>query len=316
MKQETENKGKLNRFRTGQLCFIWGWIIVPIVSWLVFFLYANMSSFVQAFQDRVTGAWTLQNFKDFWSAITGKGGSGGPLNIAALNTLKFFLLGLFVNTPIQVAVAYFLWKKISGYKFFRFVFYFPVIISNVAMTGVFKEFIATSGPLGEICKWVGISLPGSGLLGTSETVVGTVMAYAIWDSIGLHMLLVCGAMNRIPMEVLESGRLDGVGGGRELVSLILPMIWPTLSTLIVLQFTSLLNSSGQIMLLVGNNEAFTLGAVTINHWIFNKVYSGGSHMQGQYALVSAAGLCLTVITLPLILFVKWLVLEKIPAVEY
>lgn len=311
-----EEKKNLGQLRRGQLCFIWGWIIIPIISWLVFFLYVNLSSFVQAFQDRFTGAFTLEHFENFFKSISGKGGVAGRLDIAVENTMKFFFLGLFVNTPIQILVAYFLWKKIAGYKVFRFIFYFPVIISNVAMTGVFKEFIAVRGPLGEICKFLGLTLPGSGLLGTSETVIQTVMVYSIWDSIGLHMLLVCGAMSRIPIEVLESGRLDGVTGGREFFSLILPMIWPTLSTLIVLQCTSILSSSGQILLLVGNNEAFTLNAITINHWIFNKVYAGGSHMQGQYALVSATGLCLTAVSLPVIMFIKWLLLEKIPTVEY
>ncbi len=312
-----KSKVGLGGFRKGQLRFIWLWLVIPILSWLVFFLYVNMSSFVQAFQDRFTGAFTFDNFKIFWNSLIGRELSpAGNVSIAVKNTAKFFLLGLFVGLPLQLLVAYFLFKKVAGYKIFRIIFYFPVIISSVAMTGVFKEFIATTGPLGTICKWFGISLPQSGLLGTSDTVVQTVMFYSVWTAMGLHMLLLCGAMARIPLEVLESGRLDGVGAAREFFSLILPLIWPTLSTIIVLQFTGILNSSGEIMLLVGDNQSFTLGAHTLAHWIFSMVYSGGNHMQGQYSLVSAGGLTLTLITLPVILFVRWLLLEKIPSVEY
>ncbi len=314
---KTKKDGSMGSFRRGQLRFIWGWIIIPIISWLVFFLYVNMSSFIQAFQDRVTGEWTFQNFVNFWRSLSGENFSGGGrIDIALGNTMKFFFLGLVVNSPIQLFVAYFLFKKILGYKFYRFVFYFPVIISNVAMTGVFKEFIETAGPLGQICESLGIALPAGGLLNSSETVVGTVMVYSVWDSIGLHMLLYCGAMARIPLEVLESGRLDGVGGWRELINLILPLIWPTMSTLLMLQITGILGASGQILLLVGENDAFTLRAQTLSHWIFSQVYKGGNHMQGQYSLVSATGLSLTLVMLPFVMFVRWLFLEKIPTVEY
>ena len=40
-------------------------------------------------------------------------------------------------------------------------------------------------------------------------------------------------MERIPQEVIEAAKLDGVGVGRELFGIILPMIWPTISTLLI-----------------------------------------------------------------------------------
>ena len=85
-----EEKKNLGQLRRGQLCFIWGWIIIPIISWLVFFLYVNLSSFVQAFQNRFTGDFTLENFENFFKSISGKGGVAGRLDIAVENTMKFF----------------------------------------------------------------------------------------------------------------------------------------------------------------------------------------------------------------------------------
>ena len=84
----------------------------------------------------------------------------------------------------------------------------------------------------------------------------------------------------------------------------------------MLQITGILGASGQILLLVGENDAFTLRAQTLSHWIFSQVYKGGNHMQGQYSLVSATGLSLTLVMLPFVMFVRWLFLEKIPTVEY
>ena len=43
--------------------------------------------------------------------------------------------------------------------------------------------------------------------------------------------------------------------------------------------------------------------------------SGAAGGAGSYNLVSAAGLCFTLVGVPIILFVRWL-MEKVPAVEY
>ena len=308
-------KKRMTSQRKKQLMFIWGWLALPIRSWLIFFLYVNISSVLQAFQD-VTGKWSLDNFKFFWNSVTGTNGDSGTLKIALKNTLFFFTIDFFVKFPFQLMVAYFLYKKIFGYKIYRYIFYFPVIISNVAMTGVFKEIISPLGVLGELCREWGIALPKEGLLSNSETVVQTVAVYGIWDSLGAMMLILCGAMVRIPTETLESGRLDGVGAFREFFQLILPMIWSTLSTMMLLKLTGILTASGEIMLLVGDTASFSLKAHTLSHWIFSKVYASGNHMGGQYGQVSAAGLSFTLIVAPFILFVKWLFTEKIPKVEF
>lgn len=304
-------KKPTNSFKKKQLLFVWSAIAIPIISWLVFFLYLNLSSFVQAFQDQF-GEWSFYNFERFFKSISNTDATDNYLFISVKNTLKFFLLNVLYGLPVQVLVSYFLFKKIAGYKFFRIIFYFPVIISATVMTGVFKEFIDPKGPLGAIFEFFGAE-PISGLLVDADKAINTVMVYTALTSIGLYMLLICGAMSRIPLEVLESGRLDGVGSGRELISLILPMIWPTLSTLLVLQLTGLLNSSGQILLLV--QDPYSSQALTINYWIFDQTLTGQTQ-QEKLGVVSAAGLALSLVTVPIIMFIKWIIVEKIPSVEY
>ena len=122
------------------------------------------------------------------------------------------------------------------------------------------------------------------------------------------MLLLCGALARIPLEILESARLDGINPLKELVFMILPLIWSTLSTLFILQMTKLFTASGPILLFTGGAYQTT----TIGFWIFSKVAYQGA---GAYNSVAAAGLIFTAVGAPIILFIKWLI-EKIPVVEY
>ncbi len=302
-----------NQFKRNQLAFVWGWLALPIVAWIVFYWYVNFSSFVQAFQHPSSGKFSMYNFQRLWEEIIGKNGSAGSFLIALANTGKYFLLDIFVKYPIQIIVCYFLYKQIAGYKIYRFIFYLPAILPGVALTTAFKEGILGSYGL---LSTFGVTQPANGFLGNPATATSTVMIYTVWLCVSGHMLLLCGAMNRIPVDVLEAARLDGIKPARELVSIIIPMIWPTLSTLLVLTCCGILGATGPILLLVGQNEAYTAKAVTINHWIYEKVLVGRvGDNSGNYNLVSAAGMLLTVVTVPCVLGLRKL-LDLIPTVDY
>lgn len=90
--------------------------------------------------------------------------------------------------------------------------------------------------------------------------------------------------------------------------MVVPLIWPTMSTLLILNLTGIFGAGGPILL-------FTKGAAkttTIGYWIFDKIKYHGT---AAYNEVSAVGLLFTLVGVPVILFFKWLI-EKIPVVDY
>ena len=283
-------------------------LAIPVLSWIVFWLITNLTSFIIAFQD-TTGNFSFVNFELFWDSLTE---NDGYLAVSAINTLKYFAVSSFVIFPLTICVCYFFFKQIAGYKVFRIIFYLPAIISAVVFTGVFKSMIANNGPLGLIFSQLGVELPQSGWLGTPDTATNTIIVYSIWTGICGNMLLVSGAMARIPVEVLEAAKLDGAKIRHELFSLVLPLIWPTLSTILLISMSGLLLASGPVLLL---QPLPSMKTGTISYWLFDMVYAGGSVGAGKYSLVSAAGLCFTLVLLPITLFARWL-MEKVPTVEY
>ena len=123
-------------------------------------------------------------------------------------------------------------------------------------------------------------------------------------------------MSRIPPEIMEAAKIDGIGPVRELFSFIFPLIWPTLSTMLIFQLTAIFTASGPILLFQPNGDYDTS---TISFWIFKQVYGGGlptaSLSSGQINLISCTGLWFTLLGVPIILGARKL-LEKIPATEY
>lgn len=308
--QQSERK-KSSTFKRDGTIFLMVILAIPILHWLVFWLYVNVQSITLAFQDPRTGVFTFDNFILLWEDLTNPLTS--TIGQAFKNTMLFFALHLFVTMPLSLGIAFFLYKRILGYQFFRIIFYFPSIISAVVMVTTFKNFISPTGPLGQIAKLIGWKMPDQGLLvGFDGTPTITIMIYCIWTGFTRDVLLFTGGMSRIPVEVLESAKLEGCGPFREIVSIVLPMIWPTISTQIIFIFTGMFAAGGPILLLTNGDY----GTYTVAFWIFKQVYGdgliGGS---GTYNMVSCAGFTFTLIGVPIILFIKWL-LGRFESVEY
>ena len=79
-----------------------------------------------------------------------------------------------------------------------------------------------------------------------------------------------------------------------------------------MNFKGIFSASGPVLLFTQGEYETT----TISYWMFSQIYGGGGYGgASSYGLVSAMGLCLTIVAVPLTVFVRKLV-EKIPAVEY
>ena len=295
--------------KRGQLIFLICMLALPVAQWLIFWLYVNIQSIALAFQDP-HGAFTWGNFTLFWEELHAT--TGKTIGVAVLNTLIYFAVGILIQLPGALLISYFLYKKIWLNKAFRVIFYLPAIISGVVMVAAYRSLVDTGGPLEALVELCGGHLPPEGLLANSNTATLMIVLFVIWTGFGGNMLLFGGAMARVPIDVLEAARLEGCGPFRELVQIILPLIWPTICTVLIFTFTGIVNSSGPILLFTNGDYETT----TINFWIFLKVYGQqGSGAGGEFGIVSATGLCFTLITVPIILIVRW-ALEKVPASEY
>ena len=297
-------------FKTRERIFIVLMLAFPVIQWIVFWLTVNISSISLAFADPRTGAFTWKNFADVWEQLTAP---YGTIKIALTNTLEYFAVQMLVTNTLSLVIAYFLYKKIAMYKAFRIFFYLPAIITALAMVTVFSEIIAPGGLLGQFMKAIGHPLPPEGLLARSDSATHVIVFYTVWTGMSTNIMLFSGAMARVPVEILESAKLDGCSPAREFFQLILPLIAPTITTVVILSFTSIFTATGPILLFKGGPSE-----TTISYWIFEKIYGNGALGGGStelYNIVSCTGLCFTVIGVPIILLVRW-AMSKIPTVEY
>lgn len=283
--------------------FVYCLIALPLIEFFTIYVYINIDSFFLAFQrgGKFAG---LENFKMLWDEVRAP---GSTLLIAIRNTFIYFGAGLILFVW-SIFLSYFFYKKILAYKFFRFVLYMPAIISPVVFVALFKNLTSVNGAIALMIKNFNPDFRMPNLLARSETATWTMVVYVLWMGWTKNMLYLGGSLARIPLEVLESARLDGVGPWDELTKILVPLLLPTLSTLLLLDVVGILGSSGPILLFTKGDYNTT----TISYWMFTLVYNTGND---QYVKASAAGICLTLIMFPVVYTMRWLI-GKIDSVEY
>lgn len=299
-----QKKKVLNSAKIHDWVFAYAMLALPIVYFLVFYVYVNFNSIALAFKSPSTGELTFNNFSFVIRELTQ---SGASLFIVLKNTMSFWLLG-WIMMPINIVVSFILYKQISGYKFFQTVFYLPTIISAVVWMTAYKNFLIPEGPLCRMLVSIGIFKEGEvpELLANSQYALGSVIASSVWLGIPANMLIYCGSLCRIPHDVIEAARLDGVGFWREIRYITIPLLGPLLSTQILLHFTTILSSSGNVLLLTGGRYDTS----TLSFWLYEQIV-----VNGQTNIPSAMGILMTLVTVPIVIISRVLT-KKIENIEY
>lgn len=272
----------------------------PVISWLVLYVYVNFSSFGLAFLDH-NGSFSLVNFQRFWRELTSETSS---LQLAFKNTLLTFAIGT-VYFPFQVLVSYFIYKKVPGYGIWRILFFLPRILFSVATAMIVIRMLSVRGFVAEGVKEMLQLAQAPDLLADSRFANTTVLVHLFWLSFPGDLIIWGGTFARIPEEVLESARIDGVTWWQEFTKIIVPIVWPTVALTLVLKFSGIFAASGDAFLLTGGE----FGTMTLSCWLFKELLgaSGGAGSTNvAFSYLSAVGMILTIISVTIALIIrKW-----------
>lgn len=280
-----------------RVLFILSCVVLPVLNFLVFYVYVNLSSFTMAFTDR-NGAFSLDNFVRLYEEITQP---DSPLQIALKNTLLTFGITV-IMFPFQVLVSYFIYKKIPLAGAYRFLFFIPTVIFSVAISTIFTRMMAPNGAVAEfVQKMQGLDYPPE-LLADSAYANIVVIAHMVWLTFPGDLIIWGGTFARIPQDVLEAGKIDGTSWWTEFTRITVPMVWPTVSLQMVLKFCGIFGASGAVFLLTKGEY----GTMTLASWMYLQLYnqSGNVFTSNVYNYLSAVGLVTTVIAVAISLVVR------------
>lgn len=293
-------KSKFNKKTRNKYIFCYTMLLVAIWCVVTYFI-INSQALLMAFRTEEGGVLTLDNWRMIIAELKDQNSN---IWMALINTLKYFVLGL-IKLPLTFVISYFLYKKIKGYKFFRTIFFLPSMVAPVIFVLLFKDLIKIGGPIDILLnQWFGYQIPN--LVSTFENATNTILAYCFWSGFGATLLIFVGAMNRIPTEIIEAAKIDGCGKFKEFIKIIVPLCWDNIYTMTLLSVINIFMSTGPILYFTGGDY----GTSTLAYWIFDQVRNGTYHYP------SAVGLFFTLMGVPVIILMNWLMKKGGTGVEY
>ncbi|MBR1867216.1 MAG: sugar ABC transporter permease [Clostridia bacterium] len=296
------------KFRRRELLCIWSVLIIPLINLAIFWVYGTIQSFPIAFEtydiDGAIKGYDFTNFTYLFHSFT------EPNSLflqSIINNLSYWSLGFFVMTPISFITGFFLYKKIWGYRIFRYIFFFPSLMSSVVIAIFFKNLVGPNGQVQYIIEKLG-GPEGILLLGETRFAMPTMLFYKFYTGLTGGLIYWLAAFARIPEEIVEAGKLDGLTFVKEFIYIAFPITWPFLATMLMLNFTSILKTNGATLLLTQG----AYGTYDLGYYEYILTVSGS---KADQALSGAMGLLKGLVVLPFTLVINHFV-NKIEAVEF
>jgi len=297
---------------------------LSMVHFLVFWVYVNIDTIKLTFTEYnpINGSFFWNNFENYTKYLKYLFvNDGSNQHIETLNTFVNTFKAVIINLiifPIALITAYAFYKKIYLEKFFRIIFYLPTIIIITVQVTAFRSMFNTEfgGPYAKFFSLFGYSPIWLSSDPNNNTIWPLIYAFSIISGLGTNVILLNSAMLRIPREVTEAARLDGCSFYKELTSIVIPLIMPTITTWMTAILTSVFSFIMQPML-ISNNQAGSNGKyLTIPWLIFNNVSGTNGVNYTSFPYIATIGIVLSVFVMPFVLFMRWLFNRITPDVSF
>ena len=174
------------------------------------------------------------------------------------NSLIFMLATTFFQVTLGYILGYLVYMQLKGHRFFKTVFFMPNVLTTVAVGFVWGYIFSPSiGILKPVMTAMGLGQYYMSPLADPKLALVAIIIAQVWNQVGVQIILFNSGFMGINEEVLESASLDGASGLRLHSSMIIPLCWPVLQTIIILQVVGSLRSFDLIwvMTLGGPNHA-------------------------------------------------------------
>lgn len=154
-----------------------------------------------------------------------------------VNTLLFTIGSLFFQFIIGFALAMFFVQRFKFAKVVRGILMVPWMMPMTVTALMFKLIFATDiGVLNYILKTLHIISENIDWLTNPKTAMIGVVAANVWIGIPFNTILLSTGLTTIPTELYESASVDGATGFQRFVSITLPLLRPTIESVLVLGF--------------------------------------------------------------------------------
>lgn len=211
----------------------WYLFIAPAVLLLIAFmgfpLYRSLELSLFQWKGLLPRKWVgLENFHEllsdryFWNALS--------------HTLVFAVAATVGTVGVGFLLAVAISRRVPLHGLYRFAFYLPVMLPMTVVAALWARIYEPNfGLLNTALKSVGLGFLAQLWLGNLDLALPSIIAVCVWQYAGFPMIVLLAAVEGIPEELHQAATLDGANEFDRMRYLVIPMIWPVLVSITVVQ---------------------------------------------------------------------------------
>lgn len=244
-------------------------LFIPVLVYYIIFQYGPMAGLLIAFQNYkpIRGIWGskwvgLKNFKDFFQSYY--------FWRVLKNTLRISITNLIFSFPMPIILALLINELRTKHykKAVQTITYLPHFISIVVIMSMLTELTSRNGAITQfLARWFGFT--PTTMLQEQKYFLPLYIISGIWQNIGWNSIIYLSAITGIDAELYEAAKIDGAGKIRQLFSVTIPCLLPTIIIMFILQMGKMFNVGHEKILLMYNPLTYEVADV-INTYVYRE----------------------------------------------
>ena len=216
---------------------------------------------------------------------------------SVINNVIWALVAGFIQVPLAMVMAIILSRKPKGWKFFRTVYFFPQVISGIALAMLWRAvYNAETGLLNGILKSVGMGHLACDWLGGIKTAFPAVLIYWVFY-VGYYMVIMMADITTIDESYYEAATIDGATDFQQAIHITIPLIRRTsLLTCVTLASVMGLRQFEQVYMLTNGGPANTTSTIVL--YMYKKL------QDSNYGVASASAVILILVGVVFIVAIR------------
>ena len=243
-------------------------LFIPVLVYYIVFQYGSMFGLIIAFENYKPrlGFWKspfvgLTHFKNFIHDYYFKR--------TLTNTIRISVTNLIFSFPCPILLAIFISELRSKTysKVVQTITYIPHFVSIVVVTSIVMDLTGRNGAITTFLSHFGFQ-PVT-MLNEPKYFLPLYIISGIWQNIGWNSIVYLAALLAIDAQLYEAARIDGAGKLRQLWSITLPGLLPTIVIMLILQVGKMFNVGYEKIILMYNPMTYEVADV-INSYVYRE----------------------------------------------
>ena len=214
--------------------------LVPAFAFMAIFLYYPfIQNILNSFKQITELGAASKGWNDPWYTNYVTMFQDENMRVAVRNTILMMMVTIVGQVGIAIVLALLVDNISHGAKFFRTVYFFPIVISATALGLMFNLiFLYDKGMVNQLLESFGVTelIDWKG----EKLALITMMLPVMWQYVGFYFVILITGLNNISDELYEAAAIDGATGFQKVRYVSIPLLHNVMCTCVVLGVTGAL----------------------------------------------------------------------------